>query len=94
MKLNWRFGGKRSEDELGEELQFHLEQEVRKNLADGMSEDEAWRRARIAFGAMETAKQGCRELRVLPASIPLRYCAANSSSGEAEYAADISCVAA
>ena len=64
MKLNWRFGRKRSEDELSEELQFHLEQEARKNLAEGMSDYEAWRRARVMFGAMEAVKEDCREQRV------------------------------
>ncbi len=64
MKLRWRFGRQRSEEELGEELQFHLEQEIRKNVAGGMSEEEARRQARVAFGAMEAVKEECRQLRV------------------------------
>jgi predicted permease len=63
MKLKWNFGRKRSERDLAEELQFHLEEAFQKNLSCGMSEDEAWRQARLAFGGMETIKEECRELR-------------------------------
>lgn len=51
------------EPELASELQFHLEQEFQKNLASGMSGQEAWRQARIAFGSIEGIKEECRKLR-------------------------------
>jgi putative ABC transport system permease protein len=51
------------EPELAGELQFHLEQEFQKNLASGMSQQEAWRQAKIAFGGIEGVKEECRELR-------------------------------
>jgi putative ABC transport system permease protein len=63
MKLKWSFGRKRSERELADELQFHLEEAFQRNLSCGMSEDEAWRQARLDFGGMEAIKEECRELR-------------------------------
>jgi predicted permease len=63
MKLKWSFDRKRSERELADELQFHLEEAFQRNLSCGMSEDEAWRQARLDFGGMEAIKEECRELR-------------------------------
>ena len=47
--------------ELNEEFRDHLEREIQKNIADGMAPDEARRRAAIALGAIESAKEECRE---------------------------------
>src|SRR5215467_12594165 len=63
MKFKRLFRRNGFEPDLENELQFHLEREVQKNLASGMSEQEAWRQAKIAFGGMEEIKQQCRELR-------------------------------
>src|SRR5215831_10588937 len=63
MKFKRLFRQNGFEPDLENELQFHLEREVQKNLASGMSEQEAWRQAKIAFGGMEEIKQQCRELR-------------------------------
>ena len=52
-----------SERELTEELQFHLEQEFENNLAQGMSEEEARRQARLSFGPVDAVKDDCRGLR-------------------------------
>jgi predicted permease len=49
--------------EVDEELQFHVECELEANLAAGMSPAEAKRRAAIAFGSKERAREECRELR-------------------------------
>lgn len=49
--------------ELDEELQFHVEMQSRKNLAAGLSPEEARRQARMQFGGMESAKEECREAR-------------------------------
>ena len=46
-----------------EELQFHLELETEANVAAGMSPAEARRRAAIAFGSRERAREECREAR-------------------------------
>lgn len=51
------------EDELDEELRFHLEREVEKHLSAGLSWDEAWRRARHALGGLDQAKEKCRDVR-------------------------------
>jgi putative ABC transport system permease protein len=53
----------RVEQELDEELSFHVEMQTRKNLAAGMSEAEAKRQARIQFGAGDSAKEECRDAR-------------------------------
>jgi predicted permease len=55
---------KRVEQELDDELAFHLEMETRKNLAAGMPNREASRAARIEFGASGSAvKDYCRDAR-------------------------------
>lgn len=51
------------ERELAEEMAFHLEMEVRKNLENGMSPREARRQAAIAFGGVERYKVQTREAR-------------------------------
>jgi predicted permease len=51
------------EDELDEELLFHFESEVEKYKKSGMSDDEAKRHARLAFGGREQVKEDCREAR-------------------------------
>ncbi len=49
--------------ELSEELRFHFDHEVEKYKRSGMSEKEAMRRARLAFGGQEQVKEACREAR-------------------------------
>ena len=51
------------EHELDEELRYHLEREVERNLADGMSPEEARYAARRSFGGMEQSKEECRDAR-------------------------------
>ena len=51
------------EDELEEELRFHFDCQVEKNRRSGMTEEEAKRRARLAFGGHEMVKEDCREAR-------------------------------
>ena len=53
------------ERELDEELAFHLEMETEKLRRAGLSEEEARRRARLAFGGVEGAKEGVRDERWL-----------------------------
>lgn len=54
---------RRTETELQDELAFHLEQAVRRNIEQGMTRDEAERRARIELGGLEQIKEECREAR-------------------------------
>ena len=50
------------DDELDDELSSHLEFQMRKHMAAGMSEAEARRRARIEFGGMDVTKEQCRDV--------------------------------
>ena len=51
------FFRRRLSAELDEELQFHLEQATRANIAAGMTREEARRQARIEFGGLESARE-------------------------------------
>ena len=50
----------RANRDLDAEIAFYLEQEVEKNLARGLSAEEARRQARLAFGSLDAAKDDCR----------------------------------
>ena len=54
---------RRVEQELDEEMKFHLEMAARKQAAAGMEEAEALRLARVQFGGVEQVKEECRTLR-------------------------------
>jgi predicted permease len=54
---------KQVEEELDEELRFHFERQVEKHRRSGMTEQEAKRQARLAFGGHEQVKEDCREAR-------------------------------
>jgi predicted permease len=49
------------ETDMNDELRFHFEQEVEKYVKSGLTREEAQRRARLAFGGVEEAKEECRE---------------------------------
>jgi predicted permease len=51
------------EQELDEELRFHFFREVEKYMNQGMTEEEARRKARLAFGGHEQVKEDCRDAR-------------------------------
>lgn len=53
----------RMESEMDSELRFHLQARAEDLMRGGMPREEAMRRARMAFGAMERAKEECREAR-------------------------------
>ena len=53
----------RTEHELDEELDFHIEMQTRKHLAAGMSESDARREACIRFGRAAEVKEECRDAR-------------------------------
>jgi putative ABC transport system permease protein len=52
-----------AENELNDELRFHLERQIDKYVRSGMSEAEAARRARLEFGGLDQVKNECREAR-------------------------------
>ncbi len=61
-RMKFFFAGKRR-SEVDEEIQFHLERETEANMDRGMAPEEARRKAAIAFGGRESAREQCREER-------------------------------
>ena len=57
------FRSQRVEEELDEELRFHLEQQIRDHLDRKLTRDEATRAARLALGGVEQQKEACRDAR-------------------------------
>ncbi len=51
------------EQELDEELRFHLENEIEKLMRSGLTREEASRKARLLLGGMDQVKEECREVR-------------------------------
>jgi predicted permease len=51
------------EQELDDELRFHVEEQISQNIAKGMSPGEARRAAMLEFGGVEQFKEDCREVR-------------------------------
>lgn len=50
-----------AESEMDEELQFHLEMEIANNVAQGMTQREAERAARVAMGGIDQTKEASRD---------------------------------
>ena len=50
---------------LTDELRFHMEEYIEDLVRSGVSPEEARRRARMEFGAINTMKEECREARGL-----------------------------
>ena len=63
LRLRSLFRRKRVEQELDEELQYHLQRKMEENLAAGMTAEEARRAARLEFGGVERRKEECRDTR-------------------------------
>jgi predicted permease len=51
------------ENELDDELKFHLEQQVEKHVRAGLTQEEAMRQTRLEFGSLGRVKEDCRESR-------------------------------
>jgi predicted permease len=62
IRERWRalWGREELDEEMDDELRFHLEMETGKNLRAGFSPEEARRQARIAFGGVERFKEQAR----------------------------------
>jgi predicted permease len=52
---------RRKPEELDDELRFHLEQSIERNLATGMTAAEARRQAMVEFGGVERTREQCYE---------------------------------
>ena len=64
-RLRALFRRREVEQELDQELRFHLEREAEKYLQEGLSPEEAMRRARVAFGGVDSVKEASRDERGL-----------------------------
>jgi len=51
------------ENELDEELRFHLERQVEKHVRAGLTREESMRQTRLEFGGLGRVKEDCRESR-------------------------------
>ncbi len=63
IRLRSLFRRARVGEELDEELRFHLDHQVEKYVAAGISREKAVRRARLEFGGMDQIKEQCWEAR-------------------------------
>src|SRR5215210_912391 len=62
-RLGALFRRSEMEEELDEELRFHVEKETERNVARGMSPAEARRAALADFGGAERVREECRDVR-------------------------------
>src|ERR1035437_6414087 len=60
-RLRTHFRKQELDQELSEELAFHIEQETEENIAAGMSAEEARYAALRKFGGVEQVKEECRD---------------------------------
>jgi predicted permease len=63
IRLRSLFRRARVEQELDDELRFHMDQQVEKYTRAGASREEALRRVRLEFGGAEQVKEDCRDAR-------------------------------
>jgi len=62
-RLKALFHKGRMENDLSEELRFHLHNEIEKNIAAGMTPEEARYTALRSFGGVDQVKEKCRDVR-------------------------------
>lgn len=60
--IRWMVTGD-GDDQLGDEINFHVELLTSEYLRRGLTEREAYRRARVDFGGVEQIKECCRDVR-------------------------------
>src|SRR6266481_1276815 len=63
LRLRSLFRSRRVEQELNEELQFHLERKIEEGIAQGLSPDEARYAAMRAMDGLEQRKEEMRDMR-------------------------------
>jgi hypothetical protein len=59
----WFSRRKKWEQEMNDELRFHIERQTAENIAAGLPPEEARRQAVLQLGAVEGVKENCREER-------------------------------
>src|SRR6476646_402345 len=57
------FVRKQNEADIREEFSFHIEEEIRKNISSGMSEEDARRQALIEFGGLQQTREAVHQVR-------------------------------
>src|SRR5271170_772820 len=57
----WFSRKKKWEQDIQEELSFHVERQTAENIAAGLPKEEARRQAVLQLGALEGVKENCRE---------------------------------
>src|SRR5262249_42446399 len=63
LRLRSHFRRAQVEQELDEELQYHLERQIEEHIAKGMTPEEARYAALRAMGGVERRKEECRDMR-------------------------------
>ncbi len=63
LRLRSLFKANHVEQDLSEELEFHLEQKTHDYVASGLTLEDARRKARREFGGLEQSKENCRDTR-------------------------------
>src|SRR6266576_793513 len=63
LRLRSLFRWAQADQELDEELRDHLERKIEEYVAQGITQEEAHRRARLDLGGMEQTKEKCRDTR-------------------------------
>ena len=63
LRLRSLFHRKSVEQDLNDELQFHLEEKAREFASSGLPLEEVQRKARREFGGLEQCKENCRDVR-------------------------------
>src|SRR5256884_2071742 len=63
LRLQSLFRWAQADQELDDELRDHLERKTEEYVAQGMTQEEAWRRARLDLGGVEKVKEECRDAR-------------------------------
>ncbi len=63
LRLRSLFGRKRVEQDLDEELQYHLERKIEENIAQGMTREESRHAALRAMDSLAQRQEECREAR-------------------------------
>src|SRR5262245_17390788 len=63
LRLRSLFCRRQVEQELDEELRYHIERQIEEQIAKGMTEEEARYAALRAMGGVERRKEECRDMR-------------------------------
>jgi len=63
LRLRSLFRWAQADQELDDELRDHLERKIEEYVAQGMTQEEAHRHARIDLGGVEQTKEKCRDAR-------------------------------